>query len=227
MGESLGFRLPVSSFFRVFVVVSALAVANGVDAHAAADSELVFGVANSTGIDTKLVSFAHGMFKRFDSNGDGRLDTEEWAKMPGDPKSADLNGDGAIELTELAQRLAANSRNRAGGWGTHRSQWSGVRWSSPRPEGKSEGRRHSYRFRSPLERLPEGLPNWFTLHDFDGDGQVMMFEYSTIWTEEKAAEFIRYDENGDGVITFKECLATQSQEKAAEQKAAEPIEANR
>jgi hypothetical protein len=132
--------------------------------------------------------------------------------MPGDPKSADSNSDGLIDLRELSQRLAANSRDRSGGWGSSRSRWTG-RWSSSQADRPTDGRRRSYRFYSALERLPEGLPGWFARNDQDGDGQVMMFEFSTIWTDEKAAEFVRYDANGDGVITPKECLAAESQAK--------------
>jgi hypothetical protein len=66
--------------------------------------------------------------------------------------------------------------------------------------------RKSNRFLTAAERLPEGLPDWFTDKDEDGDGQVSMAEFASDWTPQKAAEFSRYDLNGDGLITAQECL---------------------
>jgi Ca2+-binding EF-hand superfamily protein len=59
---------------------------------------------------------------------------------------------------------------------------------------------------SPIERLPEGLPDWFARNDVNGDGQISMSEYAHTWTSSKAAEFARYDLNSDGIITPEECL---------------------
>jgi Ca2+-binding EF-hand superfamily protein len=59
---------------------------------------------------------------------------------------------------------------------------------------------------TPIERLPKGLPDWFTAKDADGDGQVSMAEFAADWTPAKVAEFSRYDLNGDGIITASECL---------------------
>jgi subtilisin-like proprotein convertase family protein/Ca2+-binding EF-hand superfamily protein len=54
--------------------------------------------------------------------------------------------------------------------------------------------------------LPEGLPDWFGPRDVDGDGQVMMSEFSEDWSEDTAVEFASYDANNDGIITVEECL---------------------
>jgi Ca2+-binding EF-hand superfamily protein len=66
--------------------------------------------------------------------------------------------------------------------------------------------RGSGRFRTPKERLPDGLPEWFRRRDVDGDGQVTMAEFAQEWTPDKLAEFNRYDLNHDGIITAAECL---------------------
>jgi Ca2+-binding EF-hand superfamily protein len=66
--------------------------------------------------------------------------------------------------------------------------------------------RGSGRFRTPKERLPAGLPEWFRRLDMDGDGQVTMAEFAREWNPEKMAEFDRLDLNHDGIITAAECL---------------------
>ncbi len=62
---------------------------------------------------------------------------------------------------------------------------------------------------TPTERLPSGIPSWFTRADANGDGQVMMAEYSSTWTKTKVAEFKKYDLNDDGCITPAECVAAE------------------
>jgi hypothetical protein len=64
--------------------------------------------------------------------------------------------------------------------------------------------RRSFRFTPPAERLPSGLPDWFTSKDKNHDGQVSMHEYSRSWSDRTAGEFRRYDLDGDGVVTAKE-----------------------
>ena len=79
-------------------------------------------------------------------------------------------------------------------------------WASTTSTGK-----RSYRVLTPAERLPKGLPDWFTQKDANGDGQISMSEYSSTWTDEAAAEFAKYDLNNDGVITAAECVKAQKQ----------------
>jgi hypothetical protein len=64
------------------------------------------------------------------------------------------------------------------------------------------------RFLLPKERLPQGIFEWFSEKDTDGDGQVTMAEFAQgrKWTDTRAAEFDSYDLNHDGVITPAECL---------------------
>ncbi len=62
------------------------------------------------------------------------------------------------------------------------------------------------RFRTALEQLPKGLPEWFLEKDVHHNGQITMAEYTTNWTPDKVAEFNRYDLNHDGIITAAECL---------------------
>lgn len=64
----------------------------------------------------------------------------------------------------------------------------------------------SYRLRTAHERMPSGVPSWFFEKDVNGDGQVMMSEWTSSWSEEKASAFNAKDVNGDGVITPKEAI---------------------
>lgn len=67
----------------------------------------------------------------------------------------------------------------------------------------------SYRFKTPTERLPKGMPEWFARLDINADGQVSMAEFASDWSVQQVAEFRSWDHNGDGIITPNECLAGQ------------------
>jgi hypothetical protein len=69
---------------------------------------------------------------------------------------------------------------------------------------KDANKRHSYRFSKASDKLPTGLPSWFTSRDTNGDGQVSMSEYSRNLSQSVVAEYRRYDTNDDGFITAKE-----------------------
>jgi Ca2+-binding EF-hand superfamily protein len=167
--------------------------------------------------DERIRGWAQGMLRQNDKNGNGKLERDEWGGMRGDPQAIDTNHDGVITLDELTAQLVAFSKNRGGppqdsahSEGSHSSE----------SDSNDSSTRQSVRFLSAVERLPEGLPDWFKEKDANRDGQVAMAEYSTDWsTAERAqanvTEFSRYDLNRDGVITPDECLA------AAEQQGAE------
>jgi Ca2+-binding EF-hand superfamily protein len=142
-----------------------------------------------------------------------------------DPEAADADGDGVITREELTSRLsnwqgggrrgggasagAGDAGGSDAGGEASRSEsrrGAGDNRRAAAPPSTGASRKKSYRFLTATERLPEGLPEFFARSDADGDGQVMMSEYTTRWTDEKAAEFARYDVNGDGVITPSECL---------------------
>jgi Ca2+-binding EF-hand superfamily protein len=150
--------------------------------------------------DSRVRQYAESLLKKYDKNNNGTLDKDEWEQIQGSWRGswsdADRNGDGAISPDELtAQLLHSNPQGSASS-------------SSATAKVPSQGK--SYRFLSPQERLPKGLPDWFIEKDADGDGQVTMAEYATLWSAAKAEEFARYDLNGDGVITPAECLKARS-----------------
>ena len=151
----------------------------------------------------KIRRYAESLLKRYDKNKNGRLEKDEWGQMRGDPKAADRNNDGVITLEELTARFVHYSQHRS----SHdRSSPEGSAGSTASSGSGDQDERKSYRFLTPTERLPKGLPDWFSDRDDNGDGQVSMAEYSGLWSDSKAAEFVRYDLDGDGVITPAECL---------------------
>lgn len=144
-------------------------------------------------LDERVKRYAEGLMRRYDENEDGKLTEDEWSEMGGNPEQADRDNDRVVTLEELTVHLMNYSRGST-------SNDSG----SSRSSGSSAGGPRRYSTSS--SHLPEGLPDWFRDRDKNADGQIMMNEYSDVWTDEKAQEFLRYDLNGDGVITPQECL---------------------
>lgn len=142
------------------------------DANAAA-SDAAAQAAKAKEAAERAQAEAKALLDKHDANKNGQLDRDEWLKISKNPTS-DTNRDGVITLAELVRKSAALNRLVRG-----------------------EG---SYLFSAAADHLPEGLPSWFR-NDADGDGQVSMHEFSRTWSESKAREFARYDQNGDGVIT--------------------------
>ena len=54
----------------------------------------------------KVIQYASRTFQKYDLNGNGFLEREEWSKMPGAPQSIDTDGDFIITLDEMIRFLA-------------------------------------------------------------------------------------------------------------------------
>jgi hypothetical protein len=145
----------------------------------------------------RIRAFREVRFRRYDRDGNGVIEGDEWSEMRGDPKPLDRNHDGRITLEEF---LAGGGEPRPPQESFSDETGSGA----PGAEGKAG--RKSYRFLPPQERLPQGLPSWFMERDRNHDGQVSMAEYASSWSDGAAGEFAGYDINGDGVLTPQECL---------------------
>ncbi len=163
----------------------------------------------------KVRRYAEGLLRQYDSNRNGQLEKDEWSKMRGDYEKADANHDGVITLDELTERLKNYSRDEGSSSSNRSRSDSGGRSGYWNREGDSKNAEGGMRFLTPLERLPKGLPTWFTRNDANQDGQISMAEYSTTYNETTAAEFMRLDHNGDGIITAEECLAGEKESQTA------------
>jgi len=61
----------------------------------------------------KVRRYALRLLERYDRNGDGRLQPEEWREMPSGAQAADANQDQVITLDELAARMVQYARSRS------------------------------------------------------------------------------------------------------------------
>jgi hypothetical protein len=171
--------------------------------------------------DDQVRRYATSLHRQYDANKNGTLERDEWGKMASSLNAAkgDKDGDGNLTLDEFSAHFAeqnsrggssssssSGSSGSGGGFGGGRSGGRGS--SSSRSNSNSNSGRPN-RFLTPTERLPEGLPSWFSRNDRNADGQISMAEYSTSWSESQLREFNRYDVNGDGMVTPAECLAVE------------------
>jgi len=152
---------------------------------------------------------------QYDRNGDGKLSKSEMAvrnaKRRIDEQTAQANpqpgGDrGRGGFMFGGMQGAMGSGGGAGGW----SKPENANARKEKVEEKDRfGDAKSYRMKTIKEKTDgtKGLPDWFARSDADGDGQVLVSEYSSSLTSESLAEFQKFDLNNDFIITAKECLA--------------------
>lgn len=134
--------------------------------------------------------WARNQLEKHDKNGDGLAESEttKWAKYA----SYDRDNNKRITLDELiaysaSKPLPKRTALAAGG-------------------DRDEDARRSQRLWTATDKLPEGLPGWFSDKDQNRDGQVAMHEYSRRWDARTVRKFADLDKNDDGLITPDEAL---------------------
>ncbi len=155
---------------------------------------------------------------QYDRNRDGRLSKAELAVRYAKRRLGEQGGNTSPTNNNDPRSRFATMGSSGSPWGN--SQWgnrggdNGGGWGSRdanAPQGKDEKKDEPKSYRSTSARdkanAVKGLPDWFARSDADADGQVLMSEYSNSWTDEKVAEFAKFDMNSDGIITSRECLA--------------------
>ncbi len=164
-----------------------------------------------------------------DKNGDKMLDKDEQAGLAGSVAASDLNHDGKITIDEIVMHhsggsspggssptttsstntsSSSSSDSSRGGSGDNRSKTNDplakrVLTGTAGGTGKDADKRRTYRFSKAADKLPSGLPSFFS-RDANHDGQISLSEYSRSLNSSVIAEFRRYDLNDDGLITAKE-----------------------
>lgn len=136
------------------------------------------------------------MFDRFDSDGDGELDDEEFERIPGPFRDM-------LERSGIREGASRDDFTR--GFERMREAREG-RDSSDGDSGNSRvASREGY---TPAERprVTIDLPDTFRALDLDGDGQIGFYEWRT-WDRSRIDEFFFLDTNGDGFLTPKELMA--------------------
>jgi hypothetical protein len=161
----------------------------------------------------RIQRFADAMLRRYDRNGNGSLEKDEWSQMRERYAAADANKDSVITSNEMMAHLS-NARRDAPSDGQGASPNQRFARGGGRREESDADEKKSYRFLTPAERLEAILSerdrDWFLQRDQDGDGQIAMAEYSDSWTDDKIDEFAALDQNADGVLTPQEYLRSQS-----------------
>lgn len=153
-------------------------------------------------VEERFRRLAKSLMAQNDKNKNGQLERAEWSRLRGSPQESDRNGDGVLSQDELAAHLAGYGTRRQTPAASRSANYGKLSYRSGAPGGAKP----TFRFLSPHERLPEGIPDWFTRKDVDLDGQVSMAEYSPVWHRANLEEFASLDLNGDGLIVPKECL---------------------
>jgi len=164
-------------------------------------------------VTAKLIRYSQRVVRQYDSDGNGRLDRQEWTAMRGNPESVDLNGDGQITVNEFARFAASYGAGRrirlstrvdtAGPMNPSTQQPGAVDRDNSVEKADSLGldRRRNLKF---FARLPGSTPAWFVERDADGDGQLTLAEFSPKLRSTEVAQFKAYDVNDDGLLTAAE-----------------------
>ena len=158
----------------------------------------------------RFSNYAKGLISRYDENKNGVLEENEWKRMSSFHRGADADGDKRITRDELTDRLASYSQGKgssSGGGSSPSRPAADKPGDSYKVTGpRLSGGRRSYKAQTPAERLPKGLPDWFTRNDANGDGQISLAEFAVTITDDKLQEFHSLDANQDGLIIPRECL---------------------
>ncbi len=177
---------------------------------------------------------AERSFRYYDRNQDGKIDAEEMSRSRygSDLPMYDRNRDGVLTMNEMeyryARRRMENTQDNRGRSGApsgerreddrrrDRSRDGGGEGQPASPTDDKSAERKSYRRKPPIERLPEGIPDWFARDDADADGQIAMSEFSVSWSDGVLAEYSQFDLNRDGLITPSECMTAKNKARFVE-----------
>ncbi len=172
-------------------------------------------------VEERDLKEAEDRLKRYDSDKDGVLSEAELkaGRWSDDPLQYDRNRDGKLSKSEMAVRYAnrrvqdegqKSASNNSGGRGGNDSRGWNRSEKNPQEESPAPvdrfGDAKSYRSSVSATEKVSGLPDFFARSDANGDGQVLMSEFSSSWSAETLEEFLKWDLNKDGIILPQECI---------------------
>lgn len=172
-------------------------------------------------VEERDLKEAEDRLKRYDTDKDGVLSEAELkaGRWSDDPLQYDRNRDGKLSKSEMAVRYAnrriqdSERRTASNDPRSRSSQDSRGGWAR-RGEENSEkaepvdrfGDAKSYRSLTGDTNKIAGVPDFFARSDANGDGQVLMHEFSSSWDQATLEEFLKWDLNRDGIILPQECV---------------------
>jgi len=217
--------MPTSFLLTLLAVSMSTLAVHAADGQHRASTSLAFS--------PKVERYASRLLAAYDVDQNGRLESEEWQQLRGDPARIDRDGDGEVTRDELAahvfdygrsRRLGAATANQGttvepsrddplasnvrSGRAPNRVNSGGK--SSPATESSDadrDQRRRNLKFYVSPKRLPSNLPSWFLDRDKDGDAQLTLSEFTAGSGGGRAEEFRRLDGNRDGLVTAQESVA--------------------
>lgn len=150
------------------------------------------------------------VFQYFDRNRNGKLDGEDYGRMPDNMKQA-------VRAARLDLRKGIDYQTFLKAWPTMQGEMRAQRdRDASRGDSRRDDRREEYRRpeppkvekpktrrppkRKPRPRLTVDLPTKFSEVDRNGDGQIGLYE----WDRAKFKEFFALDQNNDGFLTPRE-----------------------
>ena len=168
-------------------------------------------------VDKAYAKYIDGVFKKYDTDGDSRLSTDELKAMKR-PLKGDTDRDGFLSKEEATESIKVksgttkneDSQTSAASTGDRSRERSGVMTSknsdktSSKASDKTSGKTYSRKNGSSRGANPRG-----SLSDMDAnsDGQIQMSEFSTRWDQETLQSFRKTDANQDGIISAQEWSA--------------------
>ena len=159
------------------------------------------------------------MLKRFDEDGDGKIDMDQLddrvkgfaARML---ERMGMEVKGTIDIDEIGKRIQEQQNGGQAGRTPRASRNKPKKKEVPASE-RTEGASQyggSYSYRQPMEKFQD-LPDWFEDRDANEDDQVSLAEYftsrSTRQREIEIKKFGKLDLDDDGIVTPAEAASVE------------------